>query len=37
VVTAATDIEFRVPYERSKLVAAKPFSVKVEAVKRLSA
>ncbi|WP_158671018.1 FAD-binding oxidoreductase [Bradyrhizobium guangdongense] len=37
VVTAATDIEFRVPYERSKLVAAKPFSIKVEAVKRLSA
>jgi benzoate/toluate 1,2-dioxygenase reductase subunit len=37
VVLAATDLEVHVPYERGKLVAAKPFSIKVEAVKRLSA
>jgi benzoate/toluate 1,2-dioxygenase reductase subunit len=37
VAMAASDIEVRVPYERGKLVVAKPFSIRVEAVKRLSA
>ncbi|HLG79859.1 MAG TPA: 2Fe-2S iron-sulfur cluster binding domain-containing protein [Bradyrhizobium sp.] len=37
VVMAATDLEVRVPYERAKLVSAKPFSIKLEAVNRLSA
>lgn len=37
VVMAVTDLELRVPYERAKLVAAKPFSIKLEAISRLSA
>jgi benzoate/toluate 1,2-dioxygenase reductase subunit len=37
VATAATDLKIRVPYERGKLIAAKPFSIKVEEVRRLSA
>lgn len=37
VASAATDLEIRMPYERGKLVLAKPFSIKVEEVRRLSA
>lgn len=36
VVMAATDLDIYVPYERAKLIAAKSFSIKVEAIKRLS-
>src|SRR5262249_7188432 len=37
VAIAASNLEVRVPYERGKLIAAKPLSIKVEAVERLSA
>jgi len=37
VAAAATDLEVRLPYERGKLIAAKPFSIKVESIDRLSA
>lgn len=37
VAAAATDLEIRVPYERGKLIAAKPFSIKVQEIRRLSA
>jgi len=37
VASAATDVEIRVPYERGKLIAAKPFSIKVQEIRRLSA
>lgn len=37
VASAATDLEIRVPYERGKLIAAKPFSIRIEEVRRLSA
>ena len=37
VAAAATDLEVRLPYERGKLIAAKPFSIKVESIRRLSA
>jgi benzoate/toluate 1,2-dioxygenase reductase subunit len=36
VVSAATDLEIRVPYERGKLIAAKSFSIKVQEIRRLS-
>jgi NAD(P)H-flavin reductase/ferredoxin len=36
VATAATDLEVRLPYDRGKLITAKPFSFKVEGVRRLS-
>jgi benzoate/toluate 1,2-dioxygenase reductase subunit len=37
VASAATNLEIRVPYERGKLIAAKPFSIKVQEIRRLSA
>ncbi|WP_142252533.1 2Fe-2S iron-sulfur cluster binding domain-containing protein [Bradyrhizobium sp. UNPF46] len=36
VTMAASDLELRIPYERTKLVPVKQFSVKVEEIKRLS-
>ncbi|MBR1123138.1 2Fe-2S iron-sulfur cluster binding domain-containing protein [Bradyrhizobium lablabi] len=36
VAAAATDLEVHLPYERGKLIAAKPFSIKVERIDRLS-
>jgi NAD(P)H-flavin reductase/ferredoxin len=37
VAIATTDLVVRLPYERGKLIGAKPFSFKVEEIKRLSA
>ncbi|MGY8631887.1 2Fe-2S iron-sulfur cluster binding domain-containing protein [Bradyrhizobium sp. 14AA] len=37
VASAATDLDIRVPYERGKLIAAKPFSIRVQEIRRLSA
>lgn len=36
VAIAASDVELRLPYDRNRLIAAKPFSFKVEGVQRLS-
>jgi NAD(P)H-flavin reductase/ferredoxin len=36
VAMAASDLDIRIPYDRGKLVAAKPFSIKIEAIERLS-
>ena len=36
VAMAASDLEIRIPYDRGKLVAAKPFSVRIEDIRRLS-
>ena len=37
VAMAAGDLEIRLPYERSRLITAKRFSIKVEEIRRLSA
>lgn len=37
VAIAVSDVQIRLPYDRAKLIPAKPFSLKVESVERLSA
>lgn len=37
VASARTDVRIRLPYERGKLIPAKPFSMKIESIERLSA
>ena len=37
VAMAATDVELRLSYERGRLIAAKPFAVKIERISRLNA
>jgi NAD(P)H-flavin reductase/ferredoxin len=37
VAMAATDVELRLPYERAHLIPPKPFSIKIEEARRLSA
>lgn len=36
VASARTDVRIRLPYERSKLIPAKPFSMKIDSIERLS-